>query len=109
MKADATLLRGGIKHPATRLKPLTVIILVSLLSAGAVRAEEVTEFNTEVLDLNERGQIDLSQFSQAGYVMPGVYTLSLKVNNSTLAERKIRFLAPDNDPAGSMACISPDM
>ncbi|WP_413483150.1 outer membrane usher protein [Morganella psychrotolerans] len=109
MKADAHFLRGGVKAPATRLKPLTVIILVSLLSAGIVRAEEVTEFNTEVLDLNERGQIDLSQFSQAGYVMPGVYTLGLKVNSSTLAERKIRFLAPDNDPAGSMACISPDM
>ncbi|HCM63140.1 MAG TPA: PapC/FimD family outer membrane usher protein [Morganella sp. (in: Bacteria)] len=109
MKAHATLSRGGIKHPATQLKPLTVIILVSLLSAGVARAEEVTEFNTEVLDLNERGQIDLSQFSQAGYVMPGVYTLGLKVNNSTLAERQIRFLAPDNDPQGSMACISPDM
>ena len=109
MRANATFLCGGVKHPATRLKPLTAIILFSLLSAATAQAEEVTEFNTEVLDLNERGQIDLSQFSQAGYVMPGIYTLALKVNNSSLAERKIRFLAPDNDPAGSMACISPDM
>ncbi len=59
----------GVSRPAVRLKPLTFLILLSLFSA-AVQAEDITEFNTEVLDLNERGDIDLSQFSQAGYVMP---------------------------------------
>lgn len=98
----------GVSRPAVRLKPLTFLILLSLFSA-AVQAEDITEFNTEVLDLNERGDIDLSQFSQAGYVMPGTYSLALKINNSMLAERQIRFLAPDNDPQGSMACITPDM
>ncbi|WP_250211208.1 fimbria/pilus outer membrane usher protein [Morganella morganii] len=108
MKANVFSPGSGVSRPAARLKPLTFMILLSLFSA-AVQAGDITEFNTEVLDLNERGEIDLSQFSQAGYVMPGTYSLALKVNNSMQAERQIRFLAPDNDPQGSMACITPDM
>lgn len=108
MKANVFPSGSNLLRPAVRLKPLTFMILLSLFSA-VVQAEDITEFNTEVLDLNERGDIDLSQFSQAGYVMPGAYSLALKVNNSMLAERQIRFLAPDNDPQGSMACITPDM
>ncbi|WP_025152564.1 outer membrane usher protein [Morganella morganii] len=108
MKANVIPSGRRIPRPAVRLKPLTFMILLSVFSA-AVQAEDMTEFNTEVLDLNERGEIDLSQFSQAGYVMPGTYSLALKINNSMLAERQIRFLAPDNDPQGSMACITPAM
>ncbi|WP_337137119.1 outer membrane usher protein [Morganella morganii] len=108
MKANVFSSGCGKSRPAARLKPLTFMILLSLFSA-VVQAEDITEFNTEVLDLNERGDIDLSQFSQAGYVMPGTYSLALKINSSMQAERQIRFLAPDNDPQGSMACITPEM
>ncbi|MGJ7235711.1 FimD/PapC N-terminal domain-containing protein, partial [Morganella morganii] len=108
MNANVFAQGCGVSRPAVRLKPLTFLILLSLFSA-AVQAEDITEFNTEVLDLNERGDIDLSQFSQAGYVMPGTYSLALKINNSMLAERQIRFLAPDNDPQGSMALMNPLM
>lgn len=77
--------------------------------SGAVWAEEAIQFNTDVLDVQDRGHIDLSQFSQAGYVMPGTYALAIQVNKSTLPEQQIQFLAPDNDPKGSRACLTTDL
>ncbi|WYX64635.1 hypothetical protein WKC55_14775 [Morganella morganii] len=54
MKANVFSPGSGVSRPAARLKPLTFMILLSLFSA-AVQAGDITEFNTEVLDLNERG------------------------------------------------------
>ncbi|WP_247605509.1 FimD/PapC N-terminal domain-containing protein, partial [Providencia rettgeri] len=34
------------------------------------------EFNTDILDINDRANIDLSRFSKTGYFMPGEYTFS---------------------------------
>ncbi|KFA84175.1 hypothetical protein N037_22160 [Enterobacter sp. EGD-HP1] len=67
------------------------------------------QFNTDVLDLKDRANIDLSQFSQVGYVMPGSYTLALQINKSSLPERQIQFLAPEDNPKGSYACLTPEM
>lgn len=71
-------------------------------------ADEV-QFNTEVLDLQDRSNIDLNQFSRSGYIMPGEYVMTLRVNKQELPDRAVRFYAPDDDPKGSEACISPQM
>ncbi|RTG20893.1 hypothetical protein D9B68_13440, partial [Serratia marcescens] len=34
-------------------------------------AEDGIQFNTDILDVNDRKNIDLSQFSRSGYIMPG--------------------------------------
>lgn len=67
------------------------------------------QFNADVLDLKDRANLDLSQFSQAGYMLPGTYTLALQINKSTLPELEISFLAPDDNPQGSLACLTPEM
>lgn len=92
-----------------------IVTLCSALIAGyacsalASQSGTMVTFNTDVLDINDRSRIDLSQFSRPGYVMPGSYVMGVQINKSSLPERTILFLAPDNDPSGSEACLTPDL
>lgn len=75
-------------------------------SVSPVFADEV-EFNTDVLDVKDRANIDLGQFSRGGFIMPGNYSMVVRINKQELPEQSIPFYAPENDPKGSAACISP--
>lgn len=59
------------------------LIIISCLSGISTRVYAV-EFNTDMLDTEDTKNIDFSQFSQAGFIMPGTYHLTLKVNNERL-------------------------
>jgi outer membrane usher protein PapC len=72
-----------------------------------VHAANDIQFNTDVLDVNDRKNIDLSQFSRSGYIMPGIYDMAVHVNKNDLPEYPIPFYAPEGDPGSSRACISP--
>ncbi|MBH3123687.1 outer membrane usher protein [Serratia ureilytica] len=93
-------------------KPFRFHILsvsVALGLAGgmpAAQAEEI-QFNIDVLDVNDRKNIDLSQFSRGGFIMPGSYSMVVRLNKSDLPEQPVPFYAPDDDPNGSRACLSP--
>ncbi|WP_110915608.1 outer membrane usher protein [Enterobacter roggenkampii] len=67
------------------------------------------QFNTDVLDVNDRKNVDLSQFSRSGFIMPGTYTMVVHVNKTDLPETPVLFIAPKNDPKGSEACLSPEL
>lgn len=71
-----------------------------------VCAADDIQFNTDVLDVNDRKNIDLSQFSRGGYIMPGTYDMVVHVNKNDLSEQSIPFFAPEDDPSASRACIS---
>ncbi len=90
-----------------RLPILSVWIALALGSlvtnAGAV--EEI-QFNTDVLDINDRKNIDLSQFTRGGYIMPGTYGMTVHVNKSDLPEQQVPFYVPEDDPNGSRACVN---
>jgi len=77
-----------------------------LLPATAMAAGEI-EFNTDVLDLSDRTNIDLSQFARSGFILPGTYSMGVQINNQAIAEHSVAFYPPDNDPKGSQACLSP--
>jgi len=77
-------------------------------SAGSLAAEDI-QFNTDVLDVNDRQNIDLSQFSRGGYIMPGTYDMVVHVNKNDLPEQPIAFYPPKDDPTGSRACLSPEL
>ncbi|HCQ0107900.1 outer membrane usher protein [Citrobacter braakii] len=89
-----------------KIRPLALEIFLVLSSCQIAVAADDVEFNTDVLDLKDRSQIDLSQFSQAGYVMPGSYTLAIQINDNSLPEREIDFFAPDDDENKSYACLT---
>ncbi|OQV65009.1 hypothetical protein AK51_25725 [Serratia nematodiphila DZ0503SBS1] len=46
------------------------------------------------MDINDRKNIDLSQFTRSGYIMPGVYTMVVHVNKNDLAEQPVTFMRP---------------
>lgn len=99
------------KVPLFRRSVIASVLLTVLI--GHCRpvwaGKEKVEFNTDVLDVQDRRQIDLSQFSRAGYVMPGTYMLALQINKSSLPEQAVQFIAPDNDPEASEACLTSDI
>lgn len=94
-----------------RVSPLWVCVSLALSgSALPASAADDIQFNTDVLDIKDRSNIDLTQFSRAGFVLPGDYTMTVMVNRQDLpGQQRVTFLAPPGDPKGSVACISPDM
>ncbi|UVM58469.1 outer membrane usher protein [Pseudomonas sp. B21-012] len=76
------------------------------VAAWANAAEEF-QFNTDVLDIKDRQNLDLGVFASANFIMPGQYSLMIHVNNDTLNESDVLFVTPADNPKGSTACISP--
>ncbi len=74
--------------------------------AGTALAAGDIEFNTDVLDLTDRTNIDLSQFARSGFILPGTYSMAVQINQQSLSEQSIAFYPPDDDPKGSEACLS---
>ncbi|MGF6191341.1 outer membrane usher protein [Serratia sp. 2723] len=75
-------------------------------SSMVVFAAEEIQFNTDVLDVKDRQNIDLSQFSRGGYIMPGTYGMAVHINKNDLPEQAIPFYAPEDEPKGSRACVN---
>ncbi|QNQ55439.1 outer membrane usher protein [Serratia liquefaciens] len=91
----------------TSLQMLKICISLALgTPLTLVFATEEIQFNTDVLDVNDRKNIDLSQFSRGGYIMPGTYDMVVHINKNELPEQKITFITQQDDPNGSRACIS---
>jgi len=94
-----------IRLPAhIRLSVLRVLIGLSLI--GNAQAADL-EFNTDILDVNDKANIDLSQFSRPGHLMPGEYSFTVYVNKQTLPEQTVFFYADPANPKSSLACLSP--
>ncbi|WP_406902934.1 outer membrane usher protein [Serratia marcescens] len=90
-----------------RLQTLGLCIALALGTPSTiVFAAEDIQFNTDVLDVNDRKNIDLSQFSRGGYIMPGTYDMVIRINKNELPERLVSFYAPEDDPNGSRVCIN---
>ncbi|MCD7038342.1 outer membrane usher protein [Pseudomonas sp. MAFF 311095] len=89
------------------LRPSLFGGLMSL--AGTVLGAGDIEFNTDVLDLNDRTNIDLSQFARSGFILPGTYSMVVQINTQAIAEQSVAFYPPDDDPKGSQACLSPEL
>lgn len=96
-----------------KIAPLHSLGLFISLALGtsviSAHAADNIQFNTDVLDVNDRKNIDLSQFSRSGYIMPGTYGMVVHVNKNDLQEQQIAFYAPEGDPNGSRACLNPEL
>lgn len=83
-------------------------VLIALLLGNplySLAADEI-QFNTDVLDVKDRTNLDLSRFSRSGYIMPGVYNLAVRINQQELSEHAIVFAAPNDDPKDSLPCLT---
>lgn len=100
---------------STLLSPSAVKALLrpgfvgGLMSIGSAAFAAEIQFNTDILDLNDRTNIDLSQFSRSGFILPGVYPMNVQINAQSLSEQRVVFMPPDDDPKGSEACLTPEL
>lgn len=93
-----------------RLRGLWVCIAISLGSpVYLTHAADEIQFNTDVLDIKDRENLDLSHFSRGGYIMPGNYTMKVFLNRQYIAERSITFAPSPADPRSSEPCLTPEM
>jgi outer membrane usher protein PapC len=82
-------------------------IYVFLALFGFTPSTGAVEFNIDLLDSDDKDNIDLSRFSQAGYIMPGTYSLSLKLNDSIISDQEITFKEVSGEETSSVhACLN---
>ncbi|CAI1010389.1 outer membrane usher protein [Serratia fonticola] len=99
-----------IANTTFRLRGLWICIALSLGSpVYLTHAADDIQFNTDVLDIKDRENLDLSHFSRGGYIMPGTYTMMVFLNRQQLAERPITFAPSAADPKSSEPCLTPEL
>lgn len=93
-----------------KITPLAGCMFFGLLfsHSGIVFADDI-QFNTDVLDVKDRANIDLSHFAKAGYIMPGNYSMVIRINKTELPVTPVTFLAPANNKKDSVPCLTPDI
>ncbi|MDY7605650.1 outer membrane usher protein [Serratia marcescens] len=101
------MLSGDLLH--FRLRAVGVYIACALGLLGCYASAEEVQFNTDVLDVKDRENINLDQFSRGGYIMPGDYMMQVRINKQELPEQSVIFYATEVDANDSAACISPAM
>ncbi|OKP31387.1 outer membrane usher protein [Serratia fonticola] len=74
----------------------------------AAQADDI-QFNTDILDVKDRANIDLGQFSRSGYIMPGEYLLTVYVNKHQLSEQSVTFYTSADKEQDTEACVTPEI
>lgn len=83
---------------------LLAVLLWEIFYPTNALADDI-QFNADILDTKDRGNIDLNRFSRKGYIMPGGYTFSVLINNRSLGDHLITVTADDQSESGSMVCL----
>lgn len=92
------------------LNPLVLLMIFAIFGVSASYANEEVEFNTDILDLKDRSNIDLSEFTRAGYIMPGVYPFNININRQPLSGTyDIAYIESTDDKKDSVPCLSPEI
>ncbi|KFK96797.1 MULTISPECIES: fimbria/pilus outer membrane usher protein [unclassified Serratia (in: enterobacteria)] len=86
------------------IKVIYVTSIASLM--GLSSTTYAVEFNTDILDTEDKQNIDLSRFAVSGYVMPGPYQLVININQRDFPEQTVNFTPRDDNPNSSEPCLS---
>ena len=87
---------SSIMLPLTRRIFFGVCLSFVFLQCGVYAADYV-DFNTDILDVNDKKNIDFSRFESSGYIMPGDYSFKLKINQNEIDEQPISVYNKDDD------------
>ncbi|WHP85863.1 fimbria/pilus outer membrane usher protein [Edwardsiella anguillarum] len=94
------------------------IIIYVLMGSLVGKQAYAVDFNTDVLDAEDRNNIDFSRFSQAGYILPGHYQMEIMVNDQNISPSTFQVNVvelPTSEGDGEkkkplpQACLTPDM
>ncbi|MCW2257498.1 outer membrane usher protein FimD/PapC [Providencia alcalifaciens] len=90
--------------------PITLMIIIAITQPQQTLANDNIEFNTDILDLKDRENIDLSEFTQVGYIMPGTYPFYISLNKSTLPSTyDVSYVTSEDNVQESIPCLSPEI
>lgn len=94
-----------------KLSLQVMLVLLPLMSVSHLSF--AVEFNTDMLDSNDKKNIDFSRFSKVGYIMPGKYQLQVAINgrNPLASDQTISVLDSSDKSGVSMpkACLPKSM
>lgn len=99
-----------LSHSALQFNKLPALIRHSLsatlYSVMLVLPVSAVEFNTDMIDVEDRSNIDISQFEKKGYITPGHYLVRIQVNKNILPQpATMEWIATDNE-SGSLVCVN---
>ncbi len=93
--------------PVFYLRRLGVYIFIAMFCTPTPL--KAIEFNMDILDAEDRENIDLSRFSRAGYIMPGTYTLNMRLNEHAISDQDITFVEKVRNGVPVVeACLTPE-
>lgn len=101
--------RNFIYMPLLRITRLGRVGLFFALAISLSSHASEIEFNTDILDIQDRSNIDLSQFARPGYLMPGEYSFSIFLNKHSLPEQTVFYYSPEGGIDDSQACLTPTL
>ncbi|WP_369308853.1 outer membrane usher protein [Providencia rettgeri] len=93
------------------LTPVATMVFLAIAHINLANADnDSIEFNTDILDLQDKGNISLSEFSRAGYVMPGVYPFKINLNSHELADiYDIEYMPIVDDESMTEPCLTSEI
>lgn len=91
-----------------KARSLFAIYIAMLCYSSNIFADDVVEFNTDVLDVGDRTNIDLTRFSKDNFVFPGTYLLDIYVNGQSLSQQKVTYIADPQNSEKTLACFTPE-
>lgn len=99
----------ALNNSPLRLWKAIMLLGVPFLYYMELASASEIQFNTDILDIKDKSNIDLSKFSQAGYIMPGGYKLTPHINKEELPEQIIDWLVYEGNTQDSRACLKQDL
>ncbi len=92
------------------LTPVAMMVLFAISHVNLAIANQGVEFNTDILDLQDRQNISLSEFSRAGYIMPRTYPFYISLNGNVLSTiYDIEYMAVNGDDTVTVPCLTPEL
>ncbi|GAB1437386.1 fimbrial biogenesis outer membrane usher protein [Providencia sp.] len=91
--------------PQFKINKILFSIALALSISGVARA---VEFNMNIIDAEDRDNIDLSHFANPDFIPPGEYLTDITLNGRKLSGQYfIKFIEESKD--NSILCITPEM
>ncbi|MGA4538307.1 fimbria/pilus outer membrane usher protein [Citrobacter braakii] len=94
------------------LNSISYIIILSLF----IRPVYAVDFNLDILDSEDKKNVDLSRFSRAGYIMPGKYILNVMVNDQNISASSMEvsileknIIQRDGEQTIPQACVTQEI
>lgn len=97
-------------RPKTKSRKTLILIRRALfpviITAMTIAPAWAIEFNTDMIDTEDKENIDLSQFEKKGFIPPGQYVVRVEINKKKLPNSWSLEWVKANNESGSQICLT---